>query len=203
MQTGGTGMSNVTLTRRHRPRWAALLLATTSGLIACGVDMSNAQTSSPVSLLHPQFLFGPTKTATLKRGELPAYEQSYLPNTGLVFFTGGTVSRAGVYVLDIASHKLTALSAKEMGQPVSRDHDAQRKTKLDADELTAVIRLANTLWASEDSYANLPPRASANVRLVLVDQGTIKDINSYGPAKGELKVLFEMVLALAAPPTRR
>ena len=165
--------------------------------------MSNAQTSSPVSLLHPQFLFGPTKTATLKRGELPAYEQSYLPNTGLVFFTGGTVSRAGVYVLDIASHKLTALSAKEMGQPVSRDHDAKRETKLNEDELTSVIRLANTLWASQDSFANLPPRASMNVRLVLVDQGTIKDIDSYGPAKGELKELFELVLALAAPPTKR
>lgn len=165
--------------------------------------MSNAQTSSSVSRLHPQFLFGPTKTVTLKRAELPAYEQGYLPNTGFVFFTGGMVSRAGVYVVDVASHKLTARSAKEMGRPVSRDQDAQREIKLDDNDLTGVIRLANTLWASEDSYANLPPSASVNVRLVLVDQGTIKDIDSYGPAKGELKVLFEMVLALAAPATKR
>lgn len=165
--------------------------------------MSNAQPSSPAPRVQSQPLFGPTKAATSQRGELPAYEQSLLPNTGFVLLAGGTASRASLYVVDVASHTLTAASAKEMGRPVSRSDDTPRKVNLDENSMLSMIRIANLLWASESSYANLPPRASFNVRLILVDQGTTKDIDSYGPPKAELKELFEMVLARTAPVATR
>jgi type VI secretion system secreted protein VgrG len=200
---GGTKVSNATPTRRQRPQLAALVLTTTTGLIACGVNMSNAQTSPPPASAQAQPLFGPTKTATSRRLELPEYERSFLPNTGFVLFAGGTVSRANVYVVDVASHMLTAFSAKEMGKPASRNEGGSREVRLDEDSALPMIRLANKLWASESSYANLPPRASFNVRLILVDQGTTKEVDSYGPPKAELKELFDLVVARAIPATTR
>jgi hypothetical protein len=202
MRIGGTRVSSATPTRRQRPQLAALVLTTTTGLIACGVNMSNAQTSPPPSRAQSQPLFGPTKAATSRRVELPEYERSFLPNSGFVLFTGGTVSRASVYVIDAASHTLTAFTAKEMGKPADRD-GGSREVRLDEGSVLPMIRLANKLWASESSYANLPPRASFNVRLILVDQGTAKDVDSFGPPKAELKELFDLVVARAPPAATR
>jgi hypothetical protein len=148
-------------------------------------------------------MFGPTKAATSRRVALPEYERSFLPNSGFVLFAGGTVSRASVYVVDAASYTLTTFSAKEMGKPAYRSDGASRGVRLDEDSVLPMIRLANKLWASESSYANLPPRASFNVRLILVDQGTAKDVDSFGPPKAELKELFDLVVARATPAAAR
>ncbi len=155
--------------------------------------MTNTPTTAPT-----QATFGSSKVGTKALTELGEFEKSLLPSTGFTFITGGTTTRSAAYIFDFSSGSLTKIQAVESGRPINSTKDQQQKIKLSEAAQIEIVRLSNSIWMSEKSYANFPPkRSSFDVRLILADQKTVKDITSYGTPKFEVQELFDLITKLA------
>jgi hypothetical protein len=141
--------------------------------------------------------FGHTKVGATTLAALGAFERPLLPLTGFTLITGGIVTRSTVYIFDFNAASLTMLRAAVAGRAVDLAQDQKQTIALSEAAQAEIVRLANAIWMSKNSYTNSPPEsASFDVRLILVDSTAAKDIVSYGRPKFEAKQLFDLLLEL-------
>jgi hypothetical protein len=140
--------------------------------------------------------FGACKVRTVKRSSLASEDLALVPTSGFVLWSGGFMSSVGVYAFDVQTQQLSFYRSKTLEHTLTLD-DLKQVAAVSHDESDALVALSNQIWASRDSFMNNSPNADQNVRLMLADNGEIKDISSYGPPHGALDELFSRVLAIA------
>lgn len=188
-------MSNVIHTKINQSISALVGIAAIVGLTSCEATMTNTQLATKTT----QTTFGSTKTGVKRVTELGKFEVSLMPSTGLTFLTGGVTSRSAAYIFDISSASLIVIKARDAGRPVDSAKDEKQQIKVSQAGLSEILRLSNVIWMSEKTYSNFPPKSpSFDVRLILIDQDTVKDIQSYGPPRGEVQELFNLILKFAS-----
>jgi hypothetical protein len=159
--------------------------------------VSSATKAHTPSAARAPSAFGHTKVGATTLAALGAFEKPLLPLTGFTLITGGIVTRSTVYIFDFNAASLTMLRAAVAGRAVDLAQDQKQTIALPGAAQAEIVRLANAIWMSKNSYTNSPPEsASFDVRLILVDSTAAKDIVSYGRPKFEAKQLFDLLLEL-------
>jgi hypothetical protein len=188
-------MSNVTPSKKKSVT-ALMCVVTLLILTSCEATMTNNTPSTSTTTMTS---FGSAKTGTKSLDTLGIFEKSLIPKTGFMFLVGGTTSRSITYSVDISNRTLTIVTALDTGRAVDISKDTIKKIKVAEELHNEMARLANLIWKTDKSFGNFPPKSSSvNVRMILVDGESIKDINSYGPPKFEVNELFEICAQYAA-----
>lgn len=142
--------------------------------------------------------FAAQKAEWTQRRELDAAVRRHVPARGLLFLSGGFVSRARRLSLSLPDGTLSyaqgAVNASAAGKL-----EKQGKLKLEPQQLARAVRLANNIAASKKSFMNLPPIGDFDVRLVLADKHQVKDLDAHGPAIGPVEELYTYLWSLVPP----
>jgi hypothetical protein len=189
-------MSSVILFKKYTFISAVVSITALVGLTSCKATMN--ETKQP-TLKASTATFGGIKSGAKNSNELGVFEKTVVPKTGFVLLVGGTTSRSTAYILDVGSSTLKVVVASEAGRAVNISKDMVKTIKVREELMNEMLRLSNLIWKTDKSFSNFPPKSSSvNVRMILIDGDSIKDINSYGPAKFEINELFEMCAQYAA-----
>lgn len=139
--------------------------------------------------------FAAQKAAWTQRRELDAAVRRHVPPRGLLFLSGGIVSRARRLSLLIPEGTLTYAQGAVNASATAK-LEKEGTLKLTPEQLSRAVRLANNIAASKKSFMNLPPVADFDVRLVLADQRQVKDLDAHGPPIGPVEELYAYLWSL-------
>jgi hypothetical protein len=141
--------------------------------------------------------YAPVKISSSPRRSLDPALAKLAPERGFIFLSGGFVSTPRRCVVDLQRGTFVLEDGGKLGASSFEPHARRVERALAPQETADLTAKANAVWASSDSFMNMPPIADFDVRLVLADGEAVRDIRSYGPPRGAVDALYDAAMLLA------
>lgn len=129
--------------------------------------------------------------------KLPEIKKRNLLDDGFLISTGGTQSRAALYVVNLNDCVIKRFQGGEKGQAISSDARPVETISLKSNQRNKLREMVEQIQQSGQSFSRFPPQSAGfNLTMTIRTSKGLKYINSYGRPVGEVDTLFDYLLQI-------
>lgn len=154
-------------------------------------DDTNDETADDTTVTTPDDNKPETKTPK----KVAEMYKPFLPKSnGILFISGGLMSSGARVTIDFNKKSIRYATNPGDNKSVLEPNLKETEIPLATSDIEKFQKVANEIFSTpEENYTNFPPIADFDVILIIVKDGKIKEIESFGPPKKEAAELYDKV----------